>query len=256
MFRTYLFKFSVLACISVAPADAGQIRIAAASDLRYAMDEIVQAFRSEFPDEKVDVTYGSSGKFATQIQEGAPFDLYFSADISYPRQLEEKGLAASPVYPYAVGRIVLWSIKRELLLTELIDKSVKRIAIANYRHAPYGQRAKEALESIGIWELIAEKLVMGDNIAQAAQFVETGAADAGIIALSLVMSPALKDKGHWILIDELFHKPLEQGFVITRYAADNELAKTFAEYMSRTETIKILKDYGFTLPDQSRKAGL
>jgi len=242
----------MLICFSVANARAGQIRIAAASDLRYAMDEIVSAFQAEFPEDKVDVTFGSSGKFATQIQQGAPFDLYFSADISYPRQLESEGLAASPVYPYAIGRIVLWSMKKELQLTELIDKSVKRIAIANYRHAPYGQRAKEALESIGVWDLIAEKLVMGDNISQAAQYVETGAADAGIVALSLVLSPALKDKGHWMLIDELFHEPLVQGFVITKNAMDHDLAKTFADFMSRTETIEVLKKYGFTLPEPGR----
>lgn len=254
MLRLHPVAWLAFFILSILPAHAGHIRVAAASDLKFAMDEIVAGFLKEFPDEKVDVTYGSSGKFSTQIRQGAPLDLYFSADIVYPQQLAAEGFASSPVYPYAVGRIVLWSIKHNLKLTDLIDRSVKNVAIANYRHAPYGQRAKEALESIGVWDMIVDKLVMGDNIAQTAQFVETGAADAGVVALSLVMSPSLRDKGHWILIDENFHQPLIQGFIITRHGGENKLAGVFAEHMKKTAVVEILEKYGFTLPEKTSSA--
>jgi molybdate transport system substrate-binding protein len=190
----------LLATSALLPAaQAGErITVAAAADLKFALDEIVADFRSARPDDAVEVVYGSSGKFATQIRQGAPFDLYFSADIAYPRALEAEGLALGPTRPYAVGRIVLWSRTqdaRALRLQDLADPALGRIAIANPRHAPYGKRAEEALRAAGVWDAVQPRLVQGENIAQTAQFVQTGNAAVGIIALSLALNPALAGQG-------------------------------------------------------------
>ncbi|MFZ1412987.1 MAG: molybdate ABC transporter substrate-binding protein, partial [Defluviicoccus sp.] len=171
----------VLASVS---ARAESITIAAAADLKFAMDDIVASFEAGHPADAVRVIYGSSGKFLTQIQQGAPYDLYFSADIAHPRRLADAGLAASDVIPYAFGRIVLWSVERDasaMTLASLADPKIARVAIANPKHAPYGKRAEEALRASGLWEAVEPKLVYGENIAQTAQFVQTGNAQVGII---------------------------------------------------------------------------
>lgn len=235
-------------------ARAEVLRIAAAADLKYALDEIVAAYGKSHPSDQVDVIYGSSGKFHTQIQQGAPYDLFFSADIAYPRELAAKGLAASAVKPYAIGRIVLWSTRRDaarLTLSGLTDPAISRIAMANPRHAPYGKRAEEALRAEGIWERVEAKLVQGENIAQAAQFVQTGNAQVGIIALSLALSPELSARGGYSLIPENRHQPLEQGFVITRRAAGNPGAWRFAEFVEGRAARSILNRYGFRVPETS-----
>lgn len=199
------------------PAQAESLLIAAA-DLKYAMTEVVKGFAASRPDDRIEVIYGSSGKFLTQLVNGAPFDIYFSADIGYPRQLEQQGLAAGTTRPYAVGRIVLWSLSAELAQTplpELPAAAIRKFAIANPQHAPYGLRAQEALQHAGVWAAMQPKLVLGENIAHTAQFIDSGAAEAGIVALSLVLSPKMKDKGGWTLIPADGHEPLLQGFVIT-----------------------------------------
>ncbi|NWG32770.1 MAG: molybdate ABC transporter substrate-binding protein, partial [Rhodocyclaceae bacterium] len=215
-------------------AQAEQVSIAAAADLKFAMDEIVAAFNNANPADEVKVVYGSSGKFHTQIQNGAPYDLFFSADIAFPRELVKAGFAASEVKPYAFGRIVLWSATMDaskMNLASLTDPKIARIAIANPKHAPYGKRAEEALRASGLWEKIEPKLVYGENISHTAQFVQTGNAQVGIIALSLAANPELaKRGGYWLIPDEL-HEPLEQGFIITRRAAGSGLARRFADYV-------------------------
>jgi molybdate transport system substrate-binding protein len=232
-------------------AHAGQITIAAASDLKFAMDEVAASFRKAHPGDTVEVVYGSSGNFHAQIQQGAPFDLYFSADIAYPRELARRGLAASEVKPYAIGRIVLWSASLDatrMTLASLADPKITRIAIANPKHAPYGRRAEEALRAAGVWEKAEPKLVYGENIAQTAQYVQTGNAQVGIIALSLAVNPQLAGKGGYRLIPDNLHQPLEQGFLITRRAAGNELARRFADFMSTRPVRAIMTRYGFVLP--------
>jgi molybdate transport system substrate-binding protein len=238
------------------PALAESLTIAAAADLKYAMAEVVEKFRAVHPDDRIEVIYGSSGKFFTQIANGAPFDLYFSADIAYPRQLERQGLTAGPSRPYAFGRIVLWSLKPELARTPLRDlpaAAIRKLAIANPQHAPYGQRAREALQHEGVWEAMQSKLVLGENIAHAAQFVDAGAADAGIVALSLVLSPTLERKGAWTLIPAAWHAPLQQGYVVTKRAAGNRLAADFADYMATEPARAVMRRYGFTLPGEEGK---
>ncbi|HEU0234758.1 MAG TPA: molybdate ABC transporter substrate-binding protein [Gallionella sp.] len=256
-FRSLLtFAASVLLLLGFAmqSVQAGEkITIAAAADLRFAMDEIVVLFNKAHPDDRVEVIFGSSGKFNTQIQQGAPYDLYFSADIGYPRKLKEDGFAASEVQPYAVGRIVLWSPVRDaskMTLADLADPSILKIAIANPKHAPYGKRAEEALRAAGMWEKVETKLIFGENISQTAQFVQTGNAQIGIIALSLALNPELANHGGYMLIPDNLHQPLEQGFIVTRRAANNPLAQVFANFMASKEARAVMTRYGFGLPDE------
>jgi len=246
----FLAAGSLLLCLS---AHAETITIAAAADLKFAMDEIVSTFRKANPTEEVLVSYGSSGKFHTQIQQGAPYDLYFSADIAFPRELAKSGFAASQAMPYAIGRIVIWSNRLDatkMRLDSLTDPKITRIAIADPKHAPYGKRAEEALRTSGLWEKIEPKLVYGENIAQAAQFVQTGNAQVGIIALALALNPKMaNDGGYWLIPDNL-HAPLEQGFIITKRAASNALAKQFADYMASKTARAVMVKYGFVLPGE------
>jgi molybdate transport system substrate-binding protein len=236
------------------PALAEKITIAAAADLKFAMEEIVATFNKTHPGKTVETIYGSSGKFFTQIQQGAPFDLYFSADIAYPQRLEKAGFAAAPTQRYAIGRIVIWSQTRDagkMTLADLADPSLRKIAIANPKHAPYGKRAEEALRSVGVWDRVQGRLVLGENIAQTAQFVQSGNADIGIIALALALNKDLAAKGPYTLIDDTLHAPLDQGFIVTRRAADNKLAQRFAAYMGSPEVRRIMVNYGFVLPGES-----
>ena len=248
--------FTGLALALLTPAKAEELTIAAAADLKFAMAEVVENFRVQHPADKIAVIYGSSGKFLTQIENGAPFDLYFSADIAYPRELESKGLVAGAAQPYAVGRIVLWSLKPELAnmtLQKLPQAAISKFAIANPLHAPYGKRAKEALRHAGVWEAMQPKLVLGENIAHTAQFVDSGAAEAGIVALSLVLSPALQGKGTWTLIPVDWHAPLEQGYVILAGARENKLAHAFATYIATEPARAVMRRYGFVLPGEADK---
>ncbi|HRE18089.1 MAG TPA: molybdate ABC transporter substrate-binding protein [Rhodocyclaceae bacterium] len=248
----HLFLLAALLCSPVAHAE--KITIAAASDLKFALDEIVSSFRKANPGDEIEVVYGSSGKLQTQIQQGAPYDLYFAADIAYARSLQQAGFAESAPETHAFGRIVLWSATldaRQLTLENLTDPTITRIAIANPRHAPYGKRAMEALQAAGVWEKIQSKLIYGENIAHTAQFVQTGNAQVGIIALALVLNPELAGKGGYWLIPEKLHAPLEQGFIITRRAAGNALARRFAAYMHDQATRSVMRRYGFLLPGET-----
>lgn len=249
-------KSLLFACVMLLalPAQAEKITIAAAADLKFAMDEIVAAFKTSNATDEIDVVYGSSGKFQTQIRQGAPYDLYFSADISFPRELAKDGFAASEVQPYAFGRIVLWSTSMDatkLTLASLSNIKIAHIAIANPQHAPYGKRAEEALRAAGMWEKVESKLVYGENIAHTAQFVQTGNAQVGIIALALAVSPELASKGGYYLIPDKLHAPLEQGFIITKRAENSALAKRFAEYMGSKSTRAVMTKYGFVLPGEA-----
>jgi len=245
--KSFLLLFVTNMLFLASTVHAEKITIAAASDLKFAMDEIVDSFKKSCPGNEIQVVYGSSGKFHTQIQQGAPYDLFFSADIGFPRELAKQGQAASEIRPYAVGRIVLWSAGRDatkMTLASLIDPRITKIAIANPKHAPYGKRAEEALRSSGLWEKVQPKLVFGENVSQAAQYVQSGNVTVGIIALSLVLNPELSKKGGYYLIPDSLHQSLEQGFIIT---------KKFAEYMTSKQARNIMAKHGFVLPGE--KAG-
>jgi molybdate transport system substrate-binding protein len=245
--------WSVVFLVAAASARAETITVAAAADLKFAMDEIVATFKRAQLADEVDVIYGSSGKFHAQIRQGAPYDLYFSADIAYPRELANAGFAASEVIPYAFGRIVLWSAALDastMTLESLAAPDVSRIAIANPRHAPYGKRAEEALRASGLWEAVEPKLVYGENIAHAAQFVQTGNAQVGIIALALALSPELSRRGGYWLVPDALHAPLKQGFMITKRAGNSALARRFAAYVGSKPARVVMAKYGFVLPDE------
>jgi molybdate transport system substrate-binding protein len=257
-----LRRATMLAALSTAvvpraQAQAKSLTIAAAADLRFALDEVLTSFRAAHPGARIDVIYGSSGKFATQIRNGAPFDVFLSADRAFAEALQREGLSTGVPRLYALGHLVAWSADPELgrlPLAKLVrDARVKRFAIANPEHAPYGMRAMEALRSQGLQDAVQPKLVLGDNIAQAAQFIETGAAQAGLIALSLVLSPALQGQGAYTRVPEAWHRPLEQAFVLTRRAKDNPLADAFVNHLESPAARTTLRRYGFALPGESAR---
>lgn len=230
---------------------SGPLRIAAASDLRYALDDIVDLYRAANPDAAIEVIYGSSGKMTTQIINGAPYDIFFSADISFPERLKAEGLTSTEPAVYALGRIVIWSntVNAAGLTPEgLASDTVTRIAIAQPAHAPYGLRAKEAMQSAGVWDAVQRKLVFGENIAHTAQMVESGAAQVGIIALSLARFPDLAKHEHH-LIDNALHNPLTQGYVVTKRGGDKPEAMAFADFMATEQAHDIMTRYGFVMPE-------
>ena len=248
--HTLLFVVTLLISIS---AYAEKLTVAAAADLKFAMDEIISLFKKNNPGEEVDVIYGSSGKFHTQIQQGAPYDLFFSADIAFPRQLVKAGFAASELRSYAFGRLVLWSANldaRKMTMDSLSDPKITRIAMANPKHAPYGKRAEEALRKAGLWDKVEQKLVYGENIAQTSQYVQTGNAQVGLIALSLAVSPDLAKLGGYWLIPNTLHEPLEQAYIITKRAKNNALAKRLADYMNSPPAHAVMTKYGFVLSSE------
>lgn len=227
------------------------VRIAAASDLRYALDDIIALYRGQNPDANIQAIYGSSGKMTTQIINGAPYDLFFSADIAFPERLHAEGLTATEPAVYAIGRIVIWSSTLDaasLTLEDLAADDIRRIAIAQPAHAPYGMRAKEAMQSAGVWEAVQGKLVFGENIAHAAQMAESGAAQVGIIALSLAKFPDLAQHSYHLIVDAL-HNPLTQGYVVTRRGGNKPEAHAFADFMTTEAAHSVMTRYGFEMPD-------
>jgi len=245
-----------LCAAGAARAQKAGLTVAAASDLRFALDEALTPFRAARAGMRIDIVYGSSGKLATQLRNGAPFDVFLSADIAYAQAVHDAGLSSGAPRVYAIGRLAAWSTDAELgrlpLPALVRDPRVVRFAIANPEHAPYGQRALQALRSQGLEADAKPKLVLGDNVAQAAAFIDSGAAQAGLVAHSLVLSPALAGKGAWILIPEAWHAPLEQAFVIARRAAGNPLAAEFVQHLLSPATQALLQRYGFALPGPGR----
>src|SRR5574341_1135483 len=253
--RLCLIVGIILAMLGPAGAHAEDLTIAAASDLNFAFKELVAGFEKQ-TGHHVKLSLGSSGNFFSQIQNGAPFDLYFSADIRYPQKLEEAGYAApGSLYRYAIGRIVLWvpttsSVDVQRMRMEaLLDPSIRKIAIANPKHAPYGRAAVAAMEHFKVYDRVKDRLVLGENIAQAAQYVESGASDIGIIALSLALAPTMKAAGKYWEIPAEAHPPLEQGAVIVKSAKSQEAAKAFLEFLRSSGGKEVMKRYGFVVPE-------
>ena len=229
---------------------AQEITVAAAADLQSAMQTIVSKFQHD-TGKTVKVIYGSSGNFFQQIQNGAPFDMFFSANLDYPRKLEAAGLTETgSYYSYAKGKIVLWvpndsKIDLKLGLRVLVNPEIKKIAIANPQHAPYGQAAVAAMQREGVYDKVKDKFVLGENISQAASFVVSGSVDVGVIALSLALSPTMKDKGRHVEIPKAEYPTIEQACVILSSSKNKELALQFLSYIKSGATSEVLKDYGF-----------
>jgi len=234
-----------------------EVRVAAASDLKFALAEIAAAFAQVHPNVAVKVTYGSSGNFYTQLASEAPFDLFLSADLEYPRKLVEEGRAVEGTdFRYAVGQLVVWvpngsSLDLEKLgIRAAVDPGVKKVAIANPRHAPYGRAAEAALKHAGVYEQVKERLVLGENIAQTAQFVESGAADVGLIALSLAVAPTMKDRGrYWEVPAEAFPR-IDQGGVELSWAKDKAATRWLQDFITGAHGRAVLRKYGFRLPGE------
>ena len=226
------------------------LSIAAAADLQFALQDASGEFHKAHPGIELRIVYGSSGNFYTQIRSRAPFDVFLSADVQYPRQLVQEGLArADSLFVYAVGRLAVWVPASSRLdpATALRDSSVRHLAIANPQHAPYGRAALAALRSMGAYGSVERKLVLGENISQTLQFVQSGAADAGVVALSLAVAPAVRGQGrYWEVPIETYPK-MEQGGAILKESA---AARQFRDWMLAPPGRALLKQYGFYLPGE------
>ena len=250
--RTIVLLLILFLVAGSALAVAQQITVAAAADLNDALREIANRFAAQ-TGRSVKLIFGSSGNFFAEIQNGAPYDLYFSADIDYPTKLQAAGLTEpGTLYQYAVGKIVLWVPSTSRLdvsrgLSALNDPSVKKVAIANPKHAPYGRAAVTALQSAKLYDALSAKFVLGENISQTAQFVETGNADAGIVALSLALSPAMK-AGRFYVIPTDSYPPLAQAAVVLKSAKDKATARQFLDFVHSKAGSEILTRYGFAQP--------
>jgi len=236
-------------------AHAGEIVVAAAADLTFAFKDVGERFQRETGN-SIKLSYGSSGNFLSQIENGAPYDMFFSADVAYPKKLEADGLAEpGTLYEYATGKLVIWVPAKSKLdisqgLKVLLDPSISKIAIANPKHAPYGAAAVAALQHEGIYDRIKSKLVMGENISQTAQFVQSGNADAGLLALSLALAPAMKDTGRYIEVPLADYPPIIQAAVILKSARNKEIAKRFLKFLKEAGTVALMRRYGFLLPSE------
>jgi molybdate transport system substrate-binding protein len=249
-FRTTVLAFLLLLACSLV---AEEISIAAAADLNFALRDIATDYQQKTGN-VVKISYGSSGNFFNQLKNGAPFDLFFSADIDYPRQLESASLTEpGTLCAYATGKIVLWVPNGSKLdlsrgMQVLLDPAVKKIAIANPKHAPYGRAAEAALRKSGIYDKVSSKLVLGENISQTSQVVETGNADIGILALSLVSSPTLKSRGRYVEIPSNLYLPLQQAAVIMKRSSHARSAAEFLRFVKSPGGQEILQRYGFMPP--------
>ena len=242
-------------CRPAVDRGGGHVRMAAAADLQFAMTDLLQQFRKAHGVD-VEVSYGSSGTFYAQLLNRAPFDVFLSADLDYPRQLASRGLTLeNSEFEYAIGRLILWVPSASALDVEqdgihaLRSPSIAHVAIASPEHAPYGRAAVAAMRSAGVYEAVQPKLVLGENVAQALQFVQSGAADAGIVALSLGLAPAVRAQGRYAEIPIETYPRMAQGGTILKWAADVGSARALRAFVMNADGRAILKKYGFFLPE-------
>jgi molybdate transport system substrate-binding protein len=254
----FLLWLAVLSTLLVSFAAGQEITVAAAADMSAALPELVAVYTKQ-TGQTVKFSFGSSGNLTNQIRNGAPFDILFSADEDYPKQLIADGLAdKQTLYRYAVGRLVLWVPNglaldpQKMGMQTLVDPLVKKIAIANPEHAPYGRAAEAALKHFGIYEQVSGKLVLGENVSQAAQFMESGNAQAGLIALSHALAPALKDKGRYWTVPLDAYPTLNQAAVVISRSKAQGAARKFLEFVRSPEAASLLASYGFSLPAEKQ----
>jgi molybdate transport system substrate-binding protein len=251
--------FVLLILCSAGRIAAEEITVAAAADLTFAFQDVAAKYQKDTGN-SVKFSFGSSGNFFAQIKNGAPFDMYFSADIAYPKKLEAACLAEpGTLYEYAVGKIVIWVPNASTLdlksgLAVLTDPHINKIAIANPQHAPYGAAAVAAMKHEGVYDKVSSKFVMGENIAQTAQFVQSGNADVGILALSLAVAPNLKEKGRYVVIATSDYPPIEQAAIILKSSQKKETAQHFLDFLKTPAIVTLMRSYGFTVPDSPAPA--
>jgi molybdate transport system substrate-binding protein len=250
----FLAPFLGLCLTAIATAQPpAALAVAAASDLQGVLPALAARFERE-TGERVALTFGSSGNFYSQIQNGAPFDLFLSADIDYPRRLDAAGLTEpGTLRRYSIGTLVLYAgtdagVDLGKGLAALTDARVRRIAIANPGHAPYGRAAVAALMHERLYDTLKGKLVIGESVSQAAQFVQSGNAEAGLLALSLALAPALRSRGAFVEVPAAFYPPIEQGAVVIKTSLRKDAARMFLAFLERPDIVQILKDAGFLEP--------
>lgn len=232
------------------------LEVAAASDLRFALEEISTLFERQRR-AHVRISFGSSGQLATQIEQGAPFDVFFSANEAFVQELaRRRSIVPDTVQLYAIGRIVLWVRMASPItvtdgFTALLDERVRFVAIANPEHAPYGQAAVQALRTAGAYERVRAKLVLGENISQTLQFVQTGNADIGIVALSLAIAPTVGPTGRYWTIPAYLHRPIRQAVGVNARSSRQDLARAFLAFVNGPTGRPVMRRYGFTLPGES-----
>lgn len=252
----FVFVMCIVGRSAAFAADSGVPAVAAASDLKFALEEVAAGFRTAARRD-VKLVFGSSGNFAAQIEQGAPFQLFMSADESLVSRLADAGRTQDRGQPYATGRIVLFAPHGSRLTIDprfaglkaaVRGGTVRRFAIANPEHAPYGRAARQALQALGLWEPLQGRLVLGENVSQAAQFATSGSVEGGVFAYSLALSPMVAKLGAYVLIPENLHEPLRQRMVLLRGAGDT--ARRFYRYLQEAPARGVFARYGFVLPGE------
>ncbi len=253
--RLLLVALTVAAPVLVsAQAGPRSVAVAVAANMKPAFEEIAVRFQTKHPGVQVKATYGASGNFFAQIANGAPFDLFLSADADFPAKVVEKGFADGKAFTYAYGKLVIWVPKGSKVdlegkgLAALTDPSVQKIAIANPEVAPYGRAAKAALAKAGLHDRLKDRIVMGQSVSQAAQFVQSGNAQAGFIPLSLTLVPPLSDAGHAWPVPTSSHERIEQAGVVVKGAKEVALARELAAFVAGDGARDVLERYGYDLP--------
>lgn len=256
-----MLRFCVAVCLALISTRSGtqekaqpELLVAAAADLNPALHDIAQQYEKK-TGIRIKLSFGASGALTQQIENGAPFDLFFSADMDYPKHLIADGqVDPASLYQYSLGKLVLWVPASSPLDVErqgmaiLLDGSVKKIAIANPEHAPYGRAAVAALKLAGLYDRLADRFVMGENVSQAAQFAESGNAQAGFVALAHALSPAVKSTGKFWVVPADYYPPLEQGVVVLSRSPNKKEAAEFLQYLKTRAASDVLRKYGFALP--------
>ncbi|HVN47498.1 MAG TPA: molybdate ABC transporter substrate-binding protein [Bacteroidota bacterium] len=230
--------------------NAQTVRVAAAGNLRFVMDDIKALYAEKHPEVKIEASLGASGALLQQIINGAQFDFFMAADKTFPDKLKEQGAASGDVKTYAFGKLALWSNVVDVRkgIEVVTDSAVVHIAVAKPEVAPYGERAVQALKYYGLFDKVKHKIVYADNIAQAAQYASTGNAEVGFLALALVLAPDMKNKGNFFMLDTKSYKPVEQACVLVKTWERNPEASKFMDFVLSDACRPIFEKYGFILP--------
>ncbi len=246
---SFLFLFPFIMNMACGQKDSEKLMIATAANMQFPMKELVQGF-TERSGIECEMVISSSGILTAQIREGAPFDIFVSADMKYPQELYKDGFTLSAPAIYAYGKLVIWTLDQDFdpSLDQMTSDDIRHIALANPKTAPYGLAAVEVLENAGIYEKVLKKLVFGESISQASQFVVSGAAEIGFTAKSVVLSPDIKERANWIEVNEIYYTPIAQGLVILKNGKKRiNRAENFYDFMFSEKGKKILDKFGYSV---------
>jgi len=254
VFIAGIWALQLTHCESQPKSDQNQLNIAVAANMEFTMEALRDSFLVN-NQAIINLIVGSSGKLTSQIIQGAPYDILLAANLKFPEKLVKSGMAIGPILTYAQGSLVLWTQKSIDLSagpSVLIASTVKRIAIANPVTAPYGQAADQYLDNCGFAE-VRNKLVYGENISQAIQFVHSESCDLGIVSKSAVMAPILRDQGTWIDLDPSCYETIEQAAIVTLYGVNHHshLSQEFMKFLFSEQAKEVLQKFGYTIPENS-----